>query len=62
MSYRGFVMVRKTAYHCYAAVYYKIRAFISLETAEKEVQDTSSWGSGGVPQLLKSPKIGGLGG
>jgi hypothetical protein len=30
-----------------------------LETAEKEVQDTSCWGSGGVPQLKKSPKIGG---
>ena len=32
---------------------------IHNETAEKEVQDTSCRGSGGVPQLLKSPKIGG---
>jgi hypothetical protein len=30
------------------------------ETAEKEVQDTSWWGSGGVPQLYKFPKIGGF--
>ena len=30
-----------------------------METAEKEAQDTSCWGSGGVPQLKKSPKIGG---
>ena len=30
------------------------------ETAEKEVQDTSCRGSGGVPQLQKSPKIGGF--
>jgi hypothetical protein len=30
-----------------------------IETAEKEVQDTSCWGSGSVPQLLKSPRIGG---
>jgi hypothetical protein len=29
------------------------------ETAEKDVQDTSCWGSGGVPQLQKSPKTGG---
>jgi hypothetical protein len=32
---------------------------ILFETAEKEVQDTSCRGSGGVPQLKKSPKIGG---
>ena len=32
------------------------------ETAEKEAQDTSCRGSGGVPQHQKSPKIGGLGG
>jgi len=30
------------------------------ETAEKEVQDTSCWESGGIPQLKKSPKIGGF--
>ena len=36
-------------------------AFI-IEIAEKEVQDTSCRGSGGVPQLKNSPKIGGLGG
>jgi len=30
-----------------------------FETAIKEVQDISCWGSGGVPQLKKSPKIGG---
>jgi len=29
------------------------------ETAEKEVQDTSCRGSGGAPQLKKSPKFGG---
>ena len=29
------------------------------ETAEKEVQDTSCRGSGGVPQLKISPKHGG---
>ena len=29
------------------------------ETPEKEVQDTSCRGSGGVPQIIKSPKIGG---
>ena len=32
---------------------------VSNETAKKEVQDTSCRGSGGVPQLQKSPKIGG---
>jgi hypothetical protein len=32
---------------------------IAYETAEKEVQDTSCRDSGGVPQLYKSPKIGG---
>ena len=31
------------------------------ETAEKEVQDTSCWGAGGIPQLIKSPKIEGFG-
>jgi hypothetical protein len=30
-----------------------------IETANKEVQDTSCRRSGGIPQLLKSPKIGG---
>jgi len=30
------------------------------ETAEKEVQDISCRGSGGVPQLQESPKIGGF--
>jgi hypothetical protein len=30
-----------------------------IVVAGKEVQDTSCWGTGGVPQLLKSPKIGG---
>jgi len=30
-----------------------------METTEKEVQGTSCRGSGGVPQLLKSPKLGG---
>ena len=39
-----------------------ISLFMYNETAEKEVQDTSCRGSGGVPQLWKSPKIGGLGG
>jgi len=35
-------------------------SYIELfEIAEKELQDTSCRGSGGVPQLLKSPKIGG---
>ena len=29
------------------------------KTAEKEVQDTSCRGSGGVPQIKKSPKNGG---
>jgi hypothetical protein len=32
------------------------------ETAEKEVQGISCQGSGRVPHLQKSPKIGGLGG
>ena len=32
---------------------------ICIEAAVKEVQDTSCWESGGVPQLQKSPKIGG---
>jgi len=32
----------------------------NIETAEKEVQDISCRGSGGVPQLQKSPKIGGF--
>ena len=33
---------------------------VYYETAEKEVQDTSYRGSGGVPQLIKkSPMIGG---
>ena len=32
---------------------------IFSENAEKEVQDTYYLGSGGVPQLIKSPKIGG---
>jgi hypothetical protein len=36
-----------------------LRRSALLETAEKEVQDTSCRGSGGVPQLQKSPKIGG---
>jgi hypothetical protein len=40
----------------------RIDTDILIETAEKEVQDTSCGGSGGVPQLIKSPKIGGLGG
>ena len=31
---------------------------VSNETAKKEVQDTSCRGSGGVPQLQISPKIG----
>ena len=36
------------------------RTFLNCnETAEKEVQDTSCRGSGGVPQLKMSPKIGG---
>jgi hypothetical protein len=35
------------------------RSNIIEETAEKEVQDTSCRGSGGVPQLEISPKIGG---
>jgi hypothetical protein len=30
-----------------------------IKSAEKEVQDTSCRGSGGVPQLIISPKIGG---
>jgi hypothetical protein len=34
-------------------------SIIETETAEKEVQDTSCRGSGGVPQLLNSPKPGG---
>jgi len=33
---------------------------LNKETAEKEVQDISCRGSGGVPQLYKSPKIGGF--
>jgi len=36
-----------------------IRDFRFKETAEKEVQDTFCRGSGGVPQLQKSPKTGG---
>jgi len=32
---------------------------IETETVEKEVQDTSCRWSGGVPQLLNSPKHGG---
>jgi hypothetical protein len=32
---------------------------LQYETAEKEAQDTSCWGSGGVPQLQESPKTGG---
>jgi len=32
---------------------------IYRDTTEKEVQDTSCRGSGGVPQLQKSPKTGG---
>ena len=35
------------------------RSNIIKGTAEKEVQDTSCRGSGGVPQIYKSPKIGG---
>ena len=35
---------------------------VSKETANKEVQDTSCRGSGGVPQLQKSPEVGGYGG
>jgi hypothetical protein len=31
---------------------------VDYETTEKEVQDISCRGSGGVPQLKKSPKIG----
>ena len=30
------------------------------ETAEKEVQDTSCWGSGGVPQIIKIPQDWGI--
>jgi hypothetical protein len=37
-------------------------SLIFLETAEKDVQDTSCRGSGGVPQLNKIPKIGEFGG
>ena len=33
--------------------------YLLYETAEKEVQDTSCRGSGSVPQLKQSPKIGG---
>jgi len=36
------------------------RAFSYYENAEKEAQETSWRGSGGVPQLQKSPKIGGF--
>jgi hypothetical protein len=32
---------------------------VNNKTAKKEVQDTSCLGSGGVPRLQKSPKIGG---
>jgi len=32
---------------------------LSIQTSEKEVQETSWWGSGGIPQLQYSPKIGG---
>jgi len=32
------------------------------ENAEKEVKDTSYRGSGGVPQLKKSPRLGDIGG
>jgi hypothetical protein len=31
-----------------------------LETAEQEVQDTSCWGSGGVPHLNKIPQDWGI--
>jgi len=37
----------------------QIQPSILKETAEKGVQDTSYRGFGGVPQLHKSPKIGG---
>jgi hypothetical protein len=33
---------------------------LQLETAEKEEQDTSCWGSGGVPQLKKVPQDWGI--
>jgi len=33
---------------------------IQTEIVEKEVQDSSCQGSGGVPQPLESPKIGGF--
>jgi hypothetical protein len=36
-----------------------IRSYILTGTAAKEMQDTSCRGSGGVPQLQRSPKIGG---
>jgi len=36
-----------------------IGAAVPIETAEKEVQDTSCRGSRGVPQIYKSPTIGG---
>ena len=39
-----------------------IRIVAFTETAEKEVKDISCRGSGGIPQLYKSPKTGGLGG
>jgi len=32
---------------------------VMMEVSEREVQDTSCRGLGGVPQLKKSPKIGG---
>ena len=37
----------------------EVRQASLAKTAEKEVQDTSCRGYGGVPQLIKSPKIGG---
>ena len=39
--------------------HYRIYGNAVKETNEKAVQDTSCRGSGGVPQLQKSPKIGG---
>ena len=47
--------------------FFKIRSEVTasppfLETAKKELQDISCRESGGVPQLLQSPKIGGYGG
>jgi len=45
--------------HLYPVLFNKNHPDKYKVTAEKEMQDTSCRRCGGVPQLLKSPKIGG---